>query len=147
MIARAKATASTRISRSSRSIASTFPAPVVPLAKTKFTSPRMTPMIRLARSRILNPPLETCPLRFTGTACTSAMMGVAPIAASRYTSTASPVGSPVPVNDSYWSQLVCMFPRWMQQTSSAYYGGAAFDATTSNNDSLVIQYVRVWQSH
>jgi Glycosyl hydrolases family 16 len=59
-----------------------------------------------------------------------------------------PVGIPYTLTASLWDQGVYVFPGWMNQIfGSAFYGGATPDALTSNDNPLILQYVRVWQSH
>jgi hypothetical protein len=65
-----------------------------------------------------------------------------------------PVGSPAAVNDSGWCRSVngypagvYLLPGWMQETFNTFWGGAAVSSATSNSNPLLIQYVRVWQSH
>lgn len=59
-----------------------------------------------------------------------------------------PVGPSYTLTDSRWDQGVYIFPGWMNQIfGAAFFGGATPDSLTSNNDPLIIQYVRVWQSH
>lgn len=58
-----------------------------------------------------------------------------------------PIGSPVPLNDFLWGAGVYIFAGWMQQTNlGSYFTGCLPSATTSNNNPLIIQYVRVWQA-
>jgi hypothetical protein len=59
----------------------------------------------------------------------------------------SQVTGPVSLSDSGWSQGVWMLPGWVQQAgSSSFDGGNSTDSSTSNNDPLIIKYVRVWQA-
>jgi Glycosyl hydrolases family 16 len=63
-----------------------------------------------------------------------------------------PQGSPFTLRDTSsrdWGSGAYLLPGWMQEIppGRAFLGGAAADATTSNNDPLIVQYARVWQSN
>jgi hypothetical protein len=55
--------------------------------------------------------------------------------------------TPAPVSDPGFNAGVYILPGWMQQLSVApLFGGCMPSASTSNNNPLIIRYVRVWQS-
>jgi hypothetical protein len=64
----------------------------------------------------------------------------------------SPLVGPSPLNDSCWSGGAFIFAGWMNdgvlipQIPPIFPGGNNPTANTSNNDPLIIKYVRVWQA-
>jgi hypothetical protein len=64
----------------------------------------------------------------------------------------APLVGPSPINDSCWSQGAFLFAGWMQDAVFVpslppfFPGGKDPTVNTSNNDPLLIKYVRIWQA-
>lgn len=54
--------------------------------------------------------------------------------------------APIGVNDSCWTQYGAYLLLWSQDASTAFFNGTGVDSNTTNNDPLIIKYVRVWQA-